>query len=157
LQLIDSDLDDVFVRITHQFSSTQSYLTKKDIETILIDRIIPSEVAVKYFYEVDNIRFVIEYINNQRHLDKEISFEELFEVHYLLIKWIDSSRGNFKSESNKLDGYDIQTASPEETTIIMKQWMDHINSQLRTGMDNQELIELVAESLITFEHIHPFQ
>src|SRR5699024_8233377 len=31
------------------------------------------------------------------------------------------------------------------------------NSQLRTGMDNQELIELVAESLITFEHIHPFQ
>src|SRR5699024_8789151 len=41
--------------------------------------------------------------------------------------------------------------------ILTKQWMAHINSQLRTGMDNQEFIELVAESLITFEHIHPFQ
>lgn len=157
MQLTDSYFDDLCVRIAHQFSSTQSYLTKKDIETILIDRIIPSEVAVKDFYEVDNIRFVIEYINNQRHLDKEISFEELFEIHYLLMNRIDSSRGNFKSESNKLDGSDFQTASPEETPILTKQWMDHINSQLRTGMDNQELIELVAESLITFEHIHPFQ
>src|SRR5699024_10601860 len=136
----------------HQFSSTQSYLTKKDIETMLIDRIIPSEEAVKDFYEVDNIRFVIEYINNQRHLDKEISFEELIEIHYLLMNRIESSRGNVKSESSKLDGSDCQTASPEETTILTKQWMDHINSQLRTGMDNQELSDLVAESLITFEH-----
>src|SRR5699024_10533066 len=84
-------------------------------------------------------------------------FEELFEIHYLLMNRIDSSRGNFKSESNKLDGSDFQTASPEETPILTKQWMDHINSQLRTGMDNQELIEIVDGRLITFEDIHSFQ
>src|SRR5699024_8872064 len=112
LQLTDSYFDDLCVRIAHQFSSTQSYLTKKDIETILIDRIIPSEVAVKDYYKVDNIRFVIEYINNQRHLDKEISFDELYEMHYLFNNRIYSSRGIFKSESNQLYGSDFQTASP---------------------------------------------
>src|SRR5699024_11685315 len=108
LQLTDSYFDDLCVRIAHQFSSTQSYLTKKDIETILIDRIIPSEVAVKVCYEVDNIRLVIEYINNQRHLDKEISFEELLEIHYLLMNRTDSSSGDFNSQSTKLYGAEFQ-------------------------------------------------
>ena len=157
MQLTDSYFDDLCVRIAYQSISTQSHLTKKDIATILNDRMIPSEVAVKDFYEVDNIRFVIEYIKSQRRLDKEISFEELFEIHYLLMNRIDSSRGHFKSDSNKLDGSDFQTASPEETPILTKQWMDHINAQLKTGMESHELIELVAESLIAFEHIHPFQ
>ena len=64
--------------------------------------------------------------------------------------------GCFKSSQNAIVGAEFQTASPSETPYLVRQWIDNTNYRLNNAKEDTEILEILADTHIQFERIHPF-
>lgn len=87
---------------------------------------------------------------------KKLTIHVVKDIHSPLLDRLDHERGKFKSKQNAIVGAEFQTASPEETPMLMNQWIDNTNYQLEHAKALEDKLDILAESHIVFEHIHPF-
>src|SRR5699024_3728389 len=132
-------------------------ITLQETVSILLYNTIPNKASLREVYEIDNHRFAFEYILECIKDKTTLSFEVLFKMHSLLLDRLHHERGKFKTSSNAIVGASFTTASVEETPILMKQWLDNLNYRLKISTTKEELVEVICESHIQFEKIHPFQ
>ena len=64
--------------------------------------------------------------------------------------------GNFKSSQNAIVGAEFQTASPTETPYLIHQWIDNTNYRINNTDKDSEILNILADTHIQFERIHPF-
>jgi len=88
--------------------------------------------------------------------DEPLSIHNIKEIHALLSDRLQYDKGQFKSSDNAIKGADFLTASAKETPLLMQQWVDNLNFRLASTNDKQEKIEIISESHIALERIHPF-
>lgn len=78
------------------------------------------------------------------------------DFHALLTDRLQHDRGQFKTVQNAIVGAEFKTASPEETPILMSQLADNTAYRLDMAKSEHEIVEILADTHIQFERIHPF-
>lgn len=150
-------VDDLLVRMTHHSSAIENNtISLPETASIILHNTVPNRVSLRELYEIDNHRYAMEYLFSQDMLEKDFTFDILFKTHELLMNRLHHERGMFKTEQNFIKGSDFNTASPQETPLLMKQWIDNVNYRMEIASTSKDVIDLVCESHIDFERIHPF-
>jgi len=150
-------MDDLLVRLTHHSNALENNrISLPETVSIILHNEIPNKVSLRELYEIDNHRYAIEFLFSPETLKKDLSINILLETHTHLMNRLHHERGKFKKEINYIKGADFQTASPQETPMLMNQWIDNINYRMELLQTKNDIIELVCESHIEFERIHPF-
>lgn len=149
---------DLLLRFTYHSSAIENNtFTLQEVESILVYNTISNRASLREVYEIDNHRFAFEYILSCIRKGEKLSFKTIFKIHSLLLDRLHHERGKFKTSSNAIVGADFSTASVEETPILMKQWLDNVNYRLEIASTKEEIVEVVCDSHIQFENIHPLQ
>ncbi|MGL4980636.1 MAG: Fic family protein [Fusobacteriaceae bacterium] len=150
-------LDDFLVRIAHHSSAIEgNTITLSQTVSIILHNTIPGTLNKREFYEIENHKQAIEYMISCLDNDDPLSITVIKEINNQLMDHLDHNRGNFKTLSNAIVGADFDTAPPEQTPILMYQWISNLNYQLENNISEDEKIRIVLEKHIEFERIHPF-
>lgn len=151
-------LDDILVRAAHHSSAIENNtISLAETVSILVHNTIPHQVSLRELYEVDNHRYALDYVLQSVQEKTPFSLHIVREIHYLLLDRLHHEPGTFKSEDNAIVGAEFQTASVTETPMLMQQWIDNVDYRLKNASSKQEIIEVICDSHIRFERIHPFQ
>lgn len=155
IKLVKDYVDDILVRATHHSSAIENNtITLSETISILLHNTIPGGVSVREFYEIENHKMAFNYLF--QNLTNDFNLFTIFETHSLLMDRLHHEKGKFKSQQNAIVGADFLTASPEETPILMRQWVDNLNFRLDVAKSKDDIIQAICESHINFERIHPF-
>lgn len=155
IKLIKDYVDDILVRSTHHSSAIENNtITLNETISILLHNTIPGSVSVREFYEVDNHRIAFNFLIEN--LGESFNLSTVHETHSILLERLHHERGRFKLQENAIVGANFTTASPSETPILMNQWVDNINYRIEAAISDEDIIQVVCESHIEFERIHPF-
>ncbi|MBM7714725.1 Fic family protein [Siminovitchia sp. FSL H7-0308] len=150
-------VEDLLVRMSHHSSAIENNtISLPETVSIILHNTVPNKVSLRELYEIDNHRHAMEYLLSPETLKKDFTFDILFETHAILMDRLHHERGKFKTEENFMKGADFDAAHPKETPMLMKQWIDNVNFRLNTSHSDKDVIDLVCESHIEFERIHPF-
>lgn len=151
-------IDDVLVRMAHHNSAIEgNTITLPETVSIILEGTTPgNNKSIREFYEVENHRQAFEYLFNCYDHSEELSIGMIKDFHSLLLDRLQHDKGSFKTADNAIQGADVETASPQETPVLMKQWLDNTNYQVDYAESLHEALEILAESHIKFERIHPF-
>lgn len=151
-------LEDLLVRATHHSSAIENNtISLAETVSILVHNTIPNRVSLREMYEIDNHRYALDYLLQCLRNEVGFSLNSVREIHRLLLDRLHHERGVFKSIDNAIVGAEFQTASVEETPMLMQQWVDNVNYRLENALSDNEILEIICESHIIFERIHPFQ
>jgi len=152
-------LDDILVRLAHHSSAIEGNTISlpETVSIILHNKVVSNRsLDLREIYEIKNHEQAFEFVLSAIRSDEPLSIYNIKEIHALLTDRLQFDRGQFKASDNVIKGADFPTASVSETPILMKQWVDNLNYRLSSTTNKQEKIEIVSESHITFERIHPF-
>lgn len=150
-------VDDLLVRIAYHSSSIEgNSISLAETVSILHHNTILNKVSLRELFEVDNHRYALEYLLSEAEEKKDVSLDILFKTHALLLDRLHHERGKFKTHANRIAGADYETATVEQTPILMRQWLDNINYRINRTKDKKEILKIVCESHIEFERVHPF-
>lgn len=152
-------LDDILVRLAHHSSAIEGNTISlpETLSIILHDKITGDRTFdLREIYEVKNHEQAFEYVLSEIENEEPLSLSSVKEIHSLLTDRLQYDKGQFKSSDNAIKGADFMTASAKDTPILMHQWVENLNFRLAATTDRQEKIEIISESHIEFERIHPF-
>lgn len=152
-------LDDILVRMAHHSSAIEGNTISlpETISIILHNKVVSDRsLDLREIYEVKNHEQAFEYVLAELNSEAPLSIYIIKEIHALLTDRLQYDKGWFKSSDNAIKGADFLTASAKETPLLMQQWVDNLNYRLDSTTNQQEKIEIISESYITFERIHPF-
>lgn len=152
-------LDDILVRLAHHSSALEgNTITLAETISIILHNQVSSDrsIDLREVYEIKNHEQAFHYLLQELENDVPLHLHTVKEIHSLLMDRLQYDRGQFKSVDNAIIGADFLTASVQETPMLMQQWVDNLNYRLDTAASSQEKIEIIAESHIAFERIHPF-
>lgn len=152
-------LDDILVRMAHHSSAIEGNTISlpETISIILHNKVVSDRsLDLREIYEVKNHEQAFEYVLAELNSEAPLSIYIIKEIHALLTDRLQYDKGWFKSSDNAIKGSDFLTASAKETPLLMQQWVDNLNYRLDSTTNQQEKIEIISESHITFERIHPF-
>lgn len=150
-------VEDLLVRFSHHSNAIENNsITLPETVSIILHNTVPNKVSLREVYEIDNHRHAIEYLLSPNTLKEDFSFEILFETHSILMDRLDHRRGAFKTDVNYIVGADFETTPPSNVYQVMKQWIDNVNYRIELAETDKEIIDLICESHIQFERIHPF-
>lgn len=157
MRLTNEYFDDLLIRMTHHSSAIENNtISLPETVSIILHNTVPNRVSLRELYEIDNHRYAMEYLLSAETIEKDFTIDILFETHQLLMNRLHHERGKFKTEQNYIQGTDLDTAPPQETPLLMKQWIDNVNYRMQNAKTNKDIINIVCESHIEFERIHPF-
>lgn len=155
IKQIKEYMDDILVRATHHSSAIENNtITLNETISILLHNTIPGDISVREFYEVENHRTAFNYLIDN--LDQDLSLSMVNDIHAMLLDRLHHEKGKFKSQGNAIVGAEFSTASPQETPMLMYQWVGNLNTRIESAASDDEVIEAVCESHIAFERIHPY-
>lgn len=150
-------IDDLLVRMSHHSSAIENNtISLPETVSIILHHTVPNKVSLRELYEIDNHRYAMEYLLDRDTVNQTFSMDIVMETHALLMNRLHHERGQFKTEVNHIKGAEFDTARPSETPLLMTQWLDNINYRMAIATTNEAIIEMVCESHVTFERIHPF-
>ena len=151
-------MDDLLIQMAfHSCAIECNTILLPQVGVIFLERMLPSGgKSVREFYEVENHKRAFEYIEDLLAVDQPLSLEEVKEIHSLLTDRLQHDRGQFKSQQNAIRGAEFKTASPFETPQLMEQWVYNTNYRLDLAVDENDYLEVLADTHIQFERIHPF-
>lgn len=151
-------MDDLVIRMAfHSCAIDDNTISLPQVGVIFLERMLPSGgKSVREFYEVENHKRSFEYIEDLLATDQPLSLAEVKEIQSLLTDRLQHDRGRFKSQENAIQGIEFKTASPLETPQLMEQWVDNANYRLDLAVNENEYLEVLADTHIQFEQIHPF-
>lgn len=150
-------LDDILVRMAYHNSAIEgNTMTLPETVSIILEGTTPGNKSVREFYEIENHKLAFHYIFKLYDSAEKLSIHVVKEIHSLLLDRLQDDRGKFKKTQNAIVGAEFRTASPDETSMLMKQWVDNTNYQLEHAESSKDKLNILAESHILFERIHPF-
>lgn len=157
MKLTNEYMEDILVRMTHHSNAIENNtISLPETVSILLHQTVPNRASLREIYEIDNHRYVMEFLMDSGTLEKDFGLDIIFAAHEVLMDRLHHERGVFKTEQNYIKGSDFNSCAPQETYMLMKQWVDNINYSTNIAADESEIIELICESHIEFECIHPF-
>lgn len=157
--LVSQDyLDDVLVRMAYHSSGIEgNTISLPQTVSIILEGTLPSNSkSIREFYEIENHKQTFEYIGSLLVAGQPLTLAEVKEIHSLLTDRLQHDRGQFKSQQNAIRGAEFKTASPFEKPQLMEQWVDNTNYRLDLAVNENEYLEVLADTHIQFERIHPF-
>lgn len=148
--------DDILVRIAYHSSAIENNrITLNETITILLEDKMPnSNFSIREFFEVENHRQALNFV--WENLSQSLDLYKIKKIHAYLLDRLNHERGQFKTQRNAIAGASFNTASVQETPLLMQQWIDNTNYRLSIAKSNEEKIKIILESHIQFERIHPF-
>lgn len=150
-------LDDILVRMAYHNSAIEgNTMTLPETVSIILEGTTPGNKSIREFYEIENHKEAFYYIFKLYESKEKLSIHVVKEIHSLLLDRLQHDRGKFKKTQNAIVGAEFRTASPEETPMLMNQWVENTNYQLEHAESSEEKLNILAESHIRFERIHPF-
>lgn len=152
-------LDDILVRLAHHSSAIEGNTISlaETISIILHNKVISDRTLdLREIYEVKNHEQAFGFVLSELENNEPLSIYNIKEIHALLTDRLQYDKGQFKTSDNAIKGADFLTASPKETPLFMQQWVENLNFRLASTTDEQKKIEIISESHIAFERIHPF-
>lgn len=151
-------LDDVLVRMAYHSSGIEgNTISLPQTVSIILEGTLPGEhKSIREFYEIENHKQAFEYLLSLLGEEASLSIEIVQEFHSLLMDRLQHDRGHFKTQQNAIRGAEFKTASPSEVPLLMQQWIENLNYRLELSQTDRELLEVLADTHIQFERIHPF-
>lgn len=152
-------LEDVLVRFAYHSTGIEgNTLTLRDTQRILQGNLLPSSEnhTLRELYEVDNHRRAFEYIFEQAKEKEPYNGTFVRQLHFLLTDRTLADAGQYKTEGNTITGADFRTAEPFEVTYKIQEWCENLNTRLENVTSFDERLEVLLDSHIKFERIHPF-
>lgn len=151
-------LSDILVRIAYHSSGIEgNTISLPETVSIILENTLPSNhQSIREFYEIENHRQTFELllhtIEQQRLLD--VSF--IKNIHASLTDRLQHDKGQFKATQNAIVGAEFKTATPQETPFLMQQWAENTEHRLENVTDETNILQILADTHIQFERIHPF-
>lgn len=151
-------LDDILVRMAYHSSGIEgNTISLPETVSIIIENTLPNQrKSIREFYEIENHKQAFEYLINALSDDANLTINLIKETHRLLTDRLQHDRGMFKTNQNAIIGAEFKTATPQETPFLMQQWADNTRYRLEQATTTDEIIEILADTHILFERIHPF-
>lgn len=151
-------LDDVLVRMAYHSSGIEgNTINLPQTVSIILEGTLPGgSKSIHEFYEIENHKQAFDYLLELLAENQPLGIAEIKQFHFLLTDRLQHDKGQFKTQQNAIRGAEFKTAAPEETSLLMRQWTDHTNYRLDSLTDEQEILEVLADTHIQFERIHPF-
>lgn len=151
--------DDILVRLAHHSTAIEGNTISlpETISIILHNKVVSDRALdLREIYEVKNHEQAFEFVLSELENDESLSIYHIKEIYALLTDRLQYDKGKFKASDNAIKGADFLTAGVKETPLLMQQWVDNLNYRLDSTKNEQKKIEIISESHITFERIHPF-
>ncbi|WP_314063174.1 Fic family protein [uncultured Vagococcus sp.] len=151
-------LDDLLVRMAYHSSAIEgNTISLPQTVSIILEGTLPSQgKSIREFYEIDNHKQTFAFIESLLEKKESLQLSDVKEIHALLTDRLQHDKGQFKTQQNAIRGVEFKTATPEEAPQLMAQWIDNTNYRLGSSHNNSSLLEVLAETHIQFERIHPF-
>ncbi|MGT2982025.1 cell filamentation protein Fic [Streptococcus azizii] len=151
-------LDDTLVRMAYHSSGIEgNTISLPETVSIIIENSLPgNHKSIREFYEIENHKQAFSYLLDQLDKQPPLTIGLIQDFHALLTDRLQHDRGRFKSSQNAIIGAEFQTATPAETPHLMSQWADNTNYRLENSKSSQALLEVLADTHIQLERIHPF-
>ena len=151
-------LDDVLVRIAYHSSGIEgNTISLPETVSIILESSLPtSRKSIREFYEIENHKQAFSYILDLLGNEQSLKIGQIQDIHALLVDRLQHDHGQFKSQQNAIIGAEFKTATPTETPILMRQWVENTAYRLDNATSEREKLETLADTHIQFERIHPF-
>lgn len=151
-------LDDVLVRIAYHSSGIEgNTISLPETVSIILENTLPSNhKSIREFYEIENHKQAFSYLLEQLEQQPPLTVGLIQDFYALLTDRLQHDKGQFKSSQNAIIGAEFRTATPSETPLLMSQWADNTNYRLELAASTDELLNVLADTHIQFERIHPF-
>lgn len=151
-------LNDILIRMAYHSSAIEgNTITLPETVSIILENTLPSSrKGIREFYEIENHKQAFEYLFDNIDNNKDLNIDLLLGIHRYLVDRLQHDAGCFKSSQNAIVGAEFQTASPSETPYLVRQWIDNTNYRLNNAKEDAEILEILADTHIQFERIHPF-
>lgn len=151
-------LEDVLVRMAYHSSGIEgNTISLPQTVSIILEGTLPSKSkSIREFYEIENHKQAFEYLEQLLEEEQLLSIQSIKELHALLTDRLQHDKGQFKTQQNAIRGAEFKTATPIETPILMDQWVDNTIYRLDLAITESEMLEVLADTHIQFERIHPF-
>lgn len=151
-------LDDILIRIAYHSSGIEgNTISLPETVSIILESTLPRNgKSIREFYEIENHRQAFSQLLDSLANAQALTVGLVLDFHALLVDRLQHDKGQFKQVQNAIIGAEFQTASPTETPYLMTQWADNTAYRLDHAQTEKDLLEVLADSHIQFERIHPF-
>ena len=132
-------------------------ITLPETVSIILENTLPSSrKGIREFYEIENHKQTFEFLFENINDTVELNINLLLNMHKYLVDRLQHDTGNFKSSQIAIVWAEFQTASPTETSYLIRQWIDNTNYRLNNTDKDNEILSILADTNIQFERTHPF-
>lgn len=151
-------LDDILVRMAYHSSGIEgNTISLPETVSIILESTLPGKhKSIREFYEIENHKQAFSLLLDGLANHTPLTLGLVQDFHALLTDRLQQDRGQFKTVQNAIIGAEFKTASPEETPFLMAQWVDNTAYRLDMIKSEREIVEVLADSHIQLERIHPF-
>lgn len=151
-------LDDILVRMAYHSSGIEgNTISLPETVSIILESTLPGKhKSIREFYEIENHKQAFSFLLDSLANHAPLTLGLVQDFHALLTDRLQHDRGRFKTVQNAIIGAEFKTASPEETPFLMAQWVDNAAYRLDMAKSEREIVEVLADTHIQLERIHPF-
>ena len=151
-------LNDILIRMAYHSSAIEgNTITLPETVSIILENTLPSSrKGIREFYEIENHKQAFEYLFDNIDNNKDLNIDLILDLHRYLVDRLQHDAGCFKSSQNAIVGAEFHTSSLSETPYLVHQWIDNTNYRLNNDKEDTEILEILADTHIQFERIHPF-
>ncbi|WP_067086806.1 Fic family protein [Streptococcus marmotae] len=151
-------LDDILVRMAYHSSGIEgNTISLPETVSIIIENSLPgNHKSIREFYEIENHKQAFNFLLDQLDVLPPLTVGLIQDFHALLTDRLQHDRGRFKTAQNAIIGAEFKTATPAETPYLMTQWADNTSYRLESAKSIPELLNVLADTHIQLERIHPF-
>jgi len=151
-------LDDILVRMAYHSSGIEgNTISLPETVSIILESTLPGKhKSIREFYEIENHKQAFSLLLDSLANHAPLTLGLVQDFHALLTDRLQHDRGQFKAVQNAIVGAEFKTASPEETPFLMAQWVDNTAYRLDMAKSEREIVEVLADTHIQLERIHPF-
>lgn len=151
-------LDDILIRMAYHSSGIEgNTISLPETVSIILESTLPGKhKSIREFYEIENHKQAFSLLLDSLANNVPLTVGLVQDFHALLTDRLQHDRGRFKTVQNAIIGAEFKTASPEETPFLMAQWVDNTAYRLDMAKSERETVEVLADTHIQLERIHPF-
>lgn len=151
-------LDDMLIRMAYHSSGIEgNTISLPETVSIILESALPrSGKSIREFYEIENHRQAFVQLLDSLANNQPLTAGLVQDFHALLVDRLQHDKGQFKQVQNAIVGAEFQTASPSETPYLMTRWADNTAYRLDQAQTEEEMLDVLADSHIQLERIHPF-
>ncbi|AFI06503.1 Fic family protein [Helicobacter cetorum] len=148
---------DLTIRMAHHSTAIEgNTLTQNETASILIDGVIPKAMSEREYYEVKNFQNFIPTLLKSLQEKQIIDNEYIKYIHSIIMSNLIENCGKFKTIPNVVLGANFEPTAPFKVPMVLKDWCDNLYYQLSSAKNDTQKLEIIMDSHIKFEHIHPF-